>query len=300
MARFLRRQVTYQLRPPAVLATPAAPFVANPLAIVLADRATQDYPRRIVDYRLQAPAVIAPAIVFRPVALTLANERAKLNAGRIYVKYRIRPPAIVAPAITFRPVSSSLATSTRQGSRRPVKYRLSPPTVVTTPVSFVARPLDTTWAPQPRQTRQPRYLLRPPATLQPAAQPFLARAIQTRFSTPVQRKVEQRFFTSTLYPPELINPLDITQFFAKKLVRTPRSAFKATSKLRPPVVLGVVVVTPPFRPLQINYTLAVRRARRVPVTGTQLQAPAVVSIPSAGDNPTGGVFDPNYFLLIHP
>jgi hypothetical protein len=325
VARYLRRTAFYRLYPPAVSDAAPTAFQAPPVNINLAPAPIR---RRSQTLRLAPPTVIDSAVVVYRGPRKLAPHPRQAR-GTHYV---LRPPPTLATTATFvaRAIQTRLVSSHRA---TPITTSLSPPAVVDSAV--VVYRSSRKLAPQPRQACATHYILRAPATLAAAAVPFVARAVQTRFAVPVRRAKEQHFTSSTLFPPEIIEPLPETGPSMRKLARTPRQARVTRSTLRAPAVVGVVTVTPPFRPIQVSFATAVTRAAQRKLNSSRLckpaavgsaiifrplslhyrtatirvsqkrnyssklQPPAVVTQPS-GDNPSGGVFDPIFFLLIDP
>jgi hypothetical protein len=156
-----RRQSRYWLKAP-ITSVPV--FVASAIRTVLsatkqARQGTAAHPR------LSKPAVVAPAVTFRPLSVTTATA-ASLYPVRRQSRYRLypptilstfvasairvvqlvtkktrpathsrlRPPAVVAPAVTFRPVGVTTSIARANTTRRTARSSLKPPTVVSTVV----------------------------------------------------------------------------------------------------------------------------------------------------------------------
>lgn len=293
MARFLRRQVTYALRPP-VAFPPAASALSQPVQTHLS-RA----PRPRSQSRLSAPAVVFSAYTpFGPKTPKAAQPR----QGR-QSHYVLHPPATLvqaaAPFLASPPRIYGTATK-RATQQHPAGPILFPPTIVDAAAPTVLPPvpgLSRKLARPPRQTRVTTSRLRPPAVVAPAVVIFTAPPESLSFRIAVRRATEQHFVTSSLFPPEVIDPLPAAPGLTRKLARSPRQGRVTRFKLIAPATL--VQPVPPFRPLQTVYATATRRAVEHHGSAAKLQPPAVVSIPS-GDNPVGSVFDPNYFLILHP
>lgn len=168
------------LRPPVVLGAVATAFVARPVTIngiPVYDRQAMGSQRRSVNWKLRPPAVVAPAIIFAPVAVHRAStparfykvksrlqspavlgtppapfvsapvsvRSAKLIPRRIQVSYRLRAPVVVGAAIVFRPVR--VKTVTRPSRFNKAVYRLQAPTIMGDVVVVVPPTPPRVWSP---------------------------------------------------------------------------------------------------------------------------------------------------------
>lgn len=292
MARFLRRQVTYALRPPVAFppaATPLAPPVQTHLS--LAPRP----PRART--RLSAPAVVAPAITFRPPLLRLTP------GPRTRTRSQLRAPAVVGPA--FAPLGPKSRPATQPRQARQSHYLLRPPATLAqaTPPFFAQAPHTVYATATSRAAQRPfaTSALFPPEVIDPApvVVVFVAPPERLNFRIAVRRATEQHVVTSTLFGPEVVSTPSLARAPASKLAPSPRQGRTSHFKLSPPATLAPAVVLPPFRPLQTLYATATSRAVQRHQQVKRLSAPTVVDPAASGDNPVGSVFDPNYFLILH-
>lgn len=269
------RPVQYRLRPPAVTAAAAAPFLAAPVEVARA-RSVR-VPRTL--FELRAPTVVG--VPSAPLAAPLRITYVRVPARAFKASSVLRKPVVVGPAVRFRPVIVSLTRPPRQ--TREITYKLRPPTAVTAPaapgqtfpavtVHLVPRqpPPGTRlltvnlWAPQavntapqfpgslkalvqpPRQSRKPGSTLRPPTVVTPAVPPvFVA---PDRLTNVVRLPAQALRVTSTLRKPVVLKPAVRFRPIIVVLNRRPKqtdSWRRMTYELRPPLVVGAPVVTPP-------------------------------------------------------
>lgn len=216
-----------RLRPPTVLATPAA-FVAAPIKVTLVDQNDDAYilanQRRTLS-RLRGPLYIVESVV--PI-LAAGGPGVRLAPSfRGIPKSELRPPTVVnAAAAPFvaSPVKVDLARIRPQRTQ----YRLGQPVVVyVIPLNFGPGVRTTT-------SRPPHVIARlaPPTVVTPAAAPFVASPIRVDLTrirpVPVRPRLPEVIYDARVYD-------GIAGSLTRPLDRVPRTI----SDLRPPTVVAV-------------------------------------------------------------
>ena len=214
--------------------------------------------RTTVKSHLSPPAVVGPAVVFRPV-MTEQVAVAR-SAGRVrYAPHsKLRPPTVLA---TVTPVQATFRAYSDVAVWRAVERH---PTRTLTPVLGLVNPAttfpgpETRLAPSNRLSRRTHSRIAPPQTF---AQ-FVADKLRIFTKVAVWRSTERHPAKSLTPVLALVQPAVVFPAATVKLAASTRLGRRAQSKLSVPATLAAVFVPPP--PRVANKTAVWRAVERHP------------------------------------